>query len=242
MRLPGFDLLTRRRRSKPRPSGALPQETPPVVSPHPEKVWFEAHGIPVVERNRYFLLTLVLSLALIIACSALALMAPLKTVVPFVLEKVDGGAVIPAPMNAQQYQPGEAEIRYFIAQWVRQLLTIDPHLTEQYLSEAYRVTRGKATVEFTDWVQRTLPMGELKKDPSLTRTVFISSVSLIQDQVALVRVTTERRNAGNPSANREKFILTIHFTTLTPKSETELLSNPAGLFVTHFLVNTDMEK
>ncbi len=237
-----FGPLVRRARSQPVPKGTLPRETPPAVSPHPEKIWFEAHGIPVVERNRYFLLTLGLSLALIMACAALVLMAPLKTVVPFVLEKAEGGAVIPAPMNAQPYQPGEAEIRYFIAQWVRQLLTIDPHLTEQYLSEAYRLTRGKATVEFTDWVQRTQPMGELKKDPTLTRTVFISSVSLIQDQVALVRVTTERRNAGNPSANREKSILTIHFTTLVPKTESELLSNPAGLFVTHFLVNTDMEK
>jgi type IV secretory pathway TrbF-like protein len=52
----------------------------------------------------------------------------------------------------------------------------------------------------------------------------------------------ERRNAGNPAAAREKFVLTIHFTTLMPKTEQELLRNPVGLFVTHFLVNTDLEK
>ncbi|MDE1941783.1 MAG: type IV secretion system protein [Betaproteobacteria bacterium] len=219
-----------------------PPGTPAVAAPKPERVWFEAQGAPVVERNRYFLICLGLLFALCAACIALALMVPLKTVVPFVLEKTDEGAVQPAFRTAQQYQPGSPEKRYFIAQWARQLLTIDPHLTERYLSEAYRVTRGKATVEFTDWVQRTAPMAELKRDPTLTRTVSISSVSLIQDQVALVRVSTERRNAGNPMAGREKFILTIHFATVPPKSEEELLSNPVGLYVTHFLVNADLEK
>jgi len=110
------------------------------------------------------------------------------------------------------------------------------------LSEAYLLTRGKATVEFTDFIQRSAPMAELKRDPTLTRTVSISSVSLIEDQVAMVRVVGERRNAGNPAAAREKFVLTIHFTTLMPKTEQELLRNPVGLFVTHFLVNTDLEK
>ncbi len=219
-----------------------PRGAPPGVCPRPEQLWFEVQGAPVVERNRYFLICLGLLLALTAACIALAMMAPLKTVVPFVLEKVEEGAVVPAPMAAQQYQPGVPEKRYFIAQWARQLLTLDSHLTEQYLSEAYRVTRSKATVEFTDWIQRAGPMAELKRDPTLTRTVAISSVSLIQDQVALVRVAAERRNAGNPIANREKFVLTIHFTTVPPKSEEELLSNPVGLFVTHFLVNTDLEK
>ncbi len=219
-----------------------PPGAPATATMRPERLWFEAQGAPVVERNRYFLICLGLLLALCAACIALALMAPLKTVVPFVLEKTEEGAVQPAPQAAQQYQPGTPEKRYFIAQWVRQLLTIDPHLTERYLSDAYRVTRGKATVEFTDWVQRTTPMAELRHDPTLTRTVSISSVSLIQDQVALVRVSTERRNGGNPMAGREKFVLTIHFATVPPRTEEELLSNPVGLYVTHFLVNADLEK
>lgn len=219
-----------------------PPGAPATATLKPERLWFEAQGAPVVERNRYFLICLGLLIALTAACIALALMAPLKTVVPFVLEKSEEGAVQPAPQTAQQYQPGTSEKRYFIAQWVRQLLTIDPPLTERYLSEAYRVTRGKATVEFTDWVQRTAPMAELKRDPTLTRTVSISSVSLIQDQVALVRVSTERRNGGNPMAGREKFVLTIHFATVPPKTEEELLGNPIGLYVTHFLVNADLEK
>jgi len=219
-----------------------PLGAPPITQPHLPSQWFEVQGAPVVERNRYFMMCLGLLLALMTACAALVMMMPLKTVVPFVLERSEEGAVVPAPMTAQRFEPGMAEKRYFLAQWVRQLLTLDPHLTEPYLSEAYLLTRGKATVEFTDFIQRSAPMAELKRDPTLTRTVSISSVSLIEDQVAMVRVVGERRNAGNPAAAREKFVLTIHFTTLMPKTEQELLRNPVGLFVTHFLVNTDLEK
>jgi type IV secretory pathway TrbF-like protein len=237
-----FHFFAKFRSGNDRQSIPVPAGTPPVVDPNPTRMWFEVQGAPIVERNRYFLICMGLLAALVAACIALAVMAPLKTVIPFVLEKAEDGAVMPAPLSAQQYQPGSAEKRYFIAQWARQLLTLDPHLTQQYLSEAYLVTRGKATVEFTDWVQRNAPMAELKRDPTLTRTVSISSISLVEDEVALVRVATERRNAGNPLAAREKFILTIHFATVLPKTEQELLKNPVGLFVTHFLVNADLEK
>ena len=113
------------------PLGALP-----ITQPHLPSQWFEVQGAPVVERNRYFMMCLGLLLALMTACAALVMMIPLKTVVPFVLERSEEGAVVPAPMTAQRFEPGMAEKRYFLAQWVRQLLTLDPHLTEPYLSEA----------------------------------------------------------------------------------------------------------
>ncbi len=219
-----------------------PAGTPPQLLPGTGARWFEIQGSVVVERNRCFLISLGLLGVLLVLCLALLGMLPLKTVVPFVLEKTDEGAVWPAPRVARNFQPGDPEKRYFIAQWVRNLLTLDAHLTEQSLADAYRLTRGKATVEFTDWIKRMQPLKVLKQDPTLTRTVSISSVSLIQDQVALVRVVTESRNVGNPLARREKFILTLDFSTVPPRTEEEVLANPVGLFVTHFLVNDDLEK
>ncbi len=43
-------------------------------------------------------------------------------------------------------------------------------------------------------------------------------------------------------ARREKFVLTLHFAVVAPEREEEVLKNPAGLFITHFLVNTDLEQ
>lgn len=220
----------------------VPPGAPPVVDPTLNRQWFEIEAAPVLERNRYFIIALALAFSLVVALIALVVMMPLKTVVPFVLEKTEEGAVIPAPRTAQQFKPGVAEKRYFLAQWVKQLLTLDSHLSEIDLAEAYLLTRGKATVEFTDWLARTSPMVELKNDPTLTRNVSISSISLIEDQVALLRVVTERRSNSNPGAQREKFVITLHFVLVPPKTEEDLMKNPLGLFITHFQINADLEK
>jgi type IV secretory pathway TrbF-like protein len=221
---------------------AVSAGAPPVVNPVAARQWFEVEAAPVLERNRYFMLCLALTLALMVALVTLMVLMPLKTVVPFVLEKTEEGALIPAAKTAQQFKPGAAEKRYFLAQWVTQLLSLDSHLSEVNLAQAYLTTRGKATVEFTDWLGRTTPMTQLKNDPTLTRTVSISSISLIEDEVALVRVVTERRSNGNPLAQREKFVITLHFVLVPQKTEEELMKNPLGLFITHFQINTDLEK
>lgn len=223
-------------------STAAPLGAPPLVDPSATTQWFEVEAAPVLERNRYFILCLVLALALMVSLVTLMVLMPLKTVVPFVLEKTDEGAVVPAPRAAQQFKPGAAEQRYFLAQWVKQLLTLDSHLSESDLAQAYLLTRAKATVEFTDWLARSTPMALLKNDPTLTRTVSISSISLIEDEVALVRAVTERRTNGNPVAQREKFVITLRFVMVPQKTEEALMQNPLGLFITHFQINTDMEK
>ncbi len=167
-----------------------PDGTPPIVNPRVVQAWFEVQGAALVERNRWFLVSLVLGVGLFLSGIALVLLLPLKTVVPFVLDRSENGSVAVSSTHVQVYHPAESEKRYFLARWVRQLLTLDPHLTPTYLADAYQLTRGKATVEFTDWVQRNQPMAELRKDPTLTRTVAVSSVSLIEDEAALLRVVT----------------------------------------------------
>lgn len=218
------------------------EQTPPVANPRVIQAWFEVQGAATVERNRWFLISLILGLGLLISATTLLGLFPLKRVVPFILNRTENGAIAMATLQVHPYQPDEAVKRYFLAQWVRQLLTLDPHQSSANLASAYRLTRSKATVEFTDWVQRHQPLAILRKDPSLTRTVSISSISMIDDGAALVRVTTEQRNAGNPMALREKLVLTLHFSVVAPQQEADVLDNPAGILVTHFLVNSDLEQ
>src|SRR5487761_2617795 len=76
-----FRFLARRRRTRDPADETPPAGAPPIAHVHPARLWFEAQGAPVVERNRYFIICLGLLLALAAACIALAMMAPLKTVV-----------------------------------------------------------------------------------------------------------------------------------------------------------------
>lgn len=203
--------------------------------------WFENYGSAVVEKNRYFALTVLLTLVVIALGMALMTMAPLKSVVPYVIRVSNDGHVTADPAGAMPYQPGDKEKKYFLGRWTKNLLTLDPVLTERLLTEAYEVTRGKASDEFTDFLKRTQPIEKVKSDPLLTRTASISSISFVEGNVALIRVETETRRMSTEKIV-DKYLVTIHYDIIPAKTDREILNNPIGLFITHFDVSEDLAK
>lgn len=203
--------------------------------------WFENYGSAVVEKNRYFALTVLLTLVSIALGSALMAMAPLKTVVPYVIHVSNDGHVSADPAGATAYVPGDKEKKYFLGRWTVNLLTLDPVLTERLLSEAYLMTRGKASDEFTDWLNQTTPIAKLKAEPLLSRTAAISSISFVEGNVALVRVETETRRMNTPKIV-DRYLVTIHYEVIPARTDKEILNNPIGLFITHFDVSEDLAK
>jgi type IV secretory pathway TrbF-like protein len=195
-----------------------------------------------VDASRNFFVACVFALAFLVTLLALALVVNGRTIQPFVLQASGDGAIVPAAGHLVPYRPGGAERRYFLAQWTRHLLALDSHLSESWLAEAYQQTRGKATLEFTDWLKAAAPLQTLKDDPSLSRSVEILGISLVDDEVALVRVACEERSLARPTPTRHKQLLTIHFQTAPPASEEAILRNPIGLTVTDFQVGQDLEQ
>jgi type IV secretory pathway TrbF-like protein len=219
-----------------------PPNAPAVANGQEPTSWLEVLAAPRIDAARNFAAACIFAFAFLICSLALAFIATHHTVAPYVLQATPEGAILPATSRLVPYSPGGPERRYFIAQWVRHLLSIDQKLSESWLAESYQQTRGKATVEFTDWVKQSGPLRQLKDDPSLTRSVNISSISLLDDGVALVRVRCERRNLSHPTAQQEKFLITLHFATVTPANEEAVLKNPIGLLVSDFQIGEDMEK
>ena len=201
--------------------------------------WFERYGSAVVDKNRAYVLTVVLTCAIAALGFALASITPLKTVVPYIIKVADNGSAVAISGAAQNYQPGEPERRYFLAQWVSRLMTLDPFLTERNLIDASSLARGKAVQELADWVRLEKPIEAVRKDPSLTRVVGINTVSFLDAGVALVRVSTEKRSL-NQSPSKKRYLLTVHYTVVPPTTEAEIYKNPVGLYVTHFAVQEEL--
>lgn len=202
--------------------------------------WFERYGSAIVEKNRYFLLS-VLGLAVIVAL-AFAIMAivPLKTVVPYVIKVAENGSVTVDPNAARQsYKPGTAEMQYFLAKWVERLMTLDAYLTERNLNDAYMQTRANAMSEFTEFMQKEKPIEAIRKDATLTKVVKINAVTFLQDGVALVRATTQRRSS-NTTAEEKTYLVTMHYVVSPPTTPESIMQNPLGLFITHFSVQEEM--
>ena len=219
-----------------------PPEAPPVAHGLVQLPWEERFAGAAVDASRNFAVACIFALAFLVCAVALGLVAARRTVQPYVLQATTEGAVLPAGERLVPYRPGDAERRYFLGQWSRHLLAMDAQLSESWLAEAYQQTRGKATIEFTDWLHASSPLQKLKEDPSLTRAATISSISLVGEGLALIRVACERRSLGHPNAQLEKFLLTVHFSAVPPTSEAAILQNPIGLAIEDFQVGEDLEK
>lgn len=83
------------------------------------RTWFESAGKVEVERNRFWLLNMMLGLAIAALAFTLYHMMPLKTVVPYIV-RVDNvtGQVAVSPLDLKHYQVREREIRRFMAWWI----------------------------------------------------------------------------------------------------------------------------
>ena len=225
--------------SPPHDSGSAALSRPATVAP---PGWLTRKVGASVDASRNFFVACVFALAFLVTLLALAMVANGRTIQPFVLQSSGDGAILPATARLVPYRPGAPERRYFLAQWTRHLLALDSHLSETWLAEAYRQTRGKATLEFTDWLKAAAPLQALKDDPSLSRSVEILGISLVDDEVALVRVACEERSLARQTPARHKQLLTIHFQTALPANEEAILRNPIGLTVTDFQVGQDLEQ
>ncbi len=233
--------------SAPRPhraaaTGGVPAGAPAMAHEGLPPDAYEHLSGAAVDRARNQGLALLFGAAFLISLVAVVVLALRPSVQPFILQGGSDGAVQVAASRLVPYQPGDAEKRYFLAQWVTHLLGIDGQLSPRWLAQAYEQTRGQAQVEFTDWVRANSPLQKLKDDPLLVRSVHVSSVSLIGDGVALVRVQCSRRSGANPAAVVEKRLLTVHFQSIPPQTEEGVLRNPIGLQVTHFQVGEDLER
>ena len=215
----------------------------PITELEPKAVaqWFEKWGRPVMERNRWFIASMVLIAAVISLSLALAFLTPLKRVQPYVIKIEDTGRVLVDPVGASPYVPGEREQKYFLAQWVIHGWTMDDKLIQGYLEKAYRVTRGKASAQFQELIENSKPMERLGMEPGLTVQVKIHSINFLKKNTALIRFeTVERSEAEADHPKRTRYVLTAHFALDPPETEEEILDNPLGLFITDFSLTREL--
>jgi type IV secretory pathway TrbF-like protein len=229
-------MATKKQNSK----SSIPHNAPLTAFDKARIVWYERYGSAIVEKNRYFVLLAFAVIMIIALAFAIAVMAPLKTVVPYYIKVMtDGSAVVDTnSVGTNDYKPGESEKRYFLANWVNRLLTIDSYLIKKNITQNYLQTSGKATNELADFLRETKPVEIVTEDPTVTQTVKINGINFLQDDAALVKVTTVRRTRDK--TDTKSWLVTLHFVLIPPTNPDEILKNPIGLFVTHFDVAAEI--
>ena len=187
-------------------------------------------------RSRRLAWTVAAASAALAAASALAvaMLAPLKTVVPYVItvDKATGASEITSPMSgrlAPSYD--EAVTKYFLADYVRNREGWIPQARREFFEGVLAMSSRDEQARWTAFYAK-----DNLKSPQAVFTdldtvfVAIKSVTFVSSKVAQVRFTKTIQHGT--TATDASAIATITFdTTDTPSTEQQRFKNPLGLEV-----------
>lgn len=219
-----------RRRSS-QPVGSDLRNTPAVAVDSPRRQYAEIQVDPLVQSDRWFVVSLILAFALLAFAAAFYRFLPLKTVQPYIVEAAADGEVARVT-PAKSYTPTKAMVKASLANWAQWQFIINAHQTQANLKRATGWLRGKAAEEQVAWIGQQRAFERLLEDPTLVRTVEKLSVDASQDGIAFIFLTTQERGKGLLVTKRWR--LTVQYSIVPPQTEAEILDNPAGLAPTHF--------
>lgn len=219
------------------PSNAepIPPFTPGAAT---ESAFFEAAGKPRVERNRFFLVSLVLAVGYPLMGAAFMTLLPLKTVETYLVHKADGGRAVADGTPLGTWSPDRDMISYFVNDWARNVFDINPSTITLTTSNAMRMTVGTATEQLSEHRRKDNPYALLNEAPGTTRTYEHKSINFLSDNTVLLRFNTDKRRPGQ-RPEIKAYALSATFTRNKPTSSAEILRNPAGLYITNFSLSEE---
>lgn len=178
-----------------------------------------------------------IAIGLLIACIALSIgltVQSLKSqIIPYVVtvDKSTGEVEQAGAFTAQDYTPQEAEIRYFLAQFIQNARSIqlDPVQQEKMQKKAYAFLTQAAGQKYAA-IQRN----ERFKDKYATYTVQtkITGIKKIPETESYHATWTEEEfHIASGKQDTKKYECVFAVTTIPPKDEQTLLINPLGLYI-----------
>lgn len=194
-----------------------------------------------VERNRYFLFGSVMAGAVIALAFALSALLPLKTVTPYMIQVDNIGRTQAVPAAVTEFKPSEAQLRYFLAEWVYQVMTVRPGITTPNLARAFDKVQMAAIEQFRTHIATYRPVERSIESPDNTADVSIKAVNFLPEKNALIQFTvTETDKAG--AKKLTDYSITIHYDTFVPQTEEQILKNPIGLVIKNFSLSREITK
>ena len=165
---------------------------------------------------------------------AVAMLAPLKTVVPYVItvDKATGASEITSPLTgrlAPSYD--EAVTKYFLADYVRNREGWIPQARKEFFEGVLAMSSRDEQARWTAFYAKDNPKSPQAIFTDLdTVFVAIKSVTFVSPKVAQVRFTKTLQHGT--TATDTPAIATITFdTTDSPSTEQQRFQNPLGLEV-----------
>ncbi len=202
-------------------------------------------GESVVQKRGILLWAVTTSVVCVGLIIAIVVMLPLQRIQPYVVEvnKITGEVrAADVALAAKGYKPDDATKSYWLVEFVKHSLTIDPRrdVTEENIRQAGAKTRGKAATQLAEYLRRTQPIKTIMDDPDFSRRVTVRAVTFLKSSnTATVQVQTEDLTKGR-STDTRRYIVKLDYAFSEPASMAEILQNPIGMYVIDYAINEDI--
>jgi type IV secretory pathway component VirB8 len=215
-------------------SGAPPPDfAPGPLSKDTALEHFERGARPTLERNRMFLICIVLAAGHLANGIAWNIFLPLKTVETYQVNKVDGGRLVADGAAVGNWAPDSDSIAYFLNKWANSVFDVNRATIEGTLTEAGGLVVGSAKAQLAELRKKDNPLISLRDYPTYSRTYEYTTLNFIKDDVALLRFRTITRLSTESAPVITTYAMTLSFTRVKPTTRAEIMKNPAGLFITN---------
>lgn len=201
--------------------------------------YFDRGAGPSIERNRWFLISCILAVAVAAQGISYNFILPLKTVETQIVRSVEGGRMTADGVAVGNWTPEKDEIGYFLNRWANSVFDINKATIDGTIRDSSEMSIGNATAQLKDLRTKDNPLVLLKNNPNLIRTYEYKSINFIEDNVAFLRFKTITRS--NEQVTEVTYALRITFTRVKPTTREQIMRNPAGLFITSFNLNEEAQ-
>jgi type IV secretion system protein VirB8 len=217
-------------------------ESPASMGSNP--LFMKAFVGPIVRENRAWFVAFLLMVVVVMQALALFQLFPLKERVPYVVEvERSTGRVAIAENVLQKFNVTQANVDYFLGQWIRWADGLNERSLSMELPTAATWTRGDAVRQLEDYINRTEVTKRLIKEPQRSQEVQVKTISYVNEgKTALVRYDVVMRSSGT-EVSRVPRLLTASVALIdqVPGSEAEKV-NPIGLTITNFTITNELAK
>lgn len=221
----------------------------PALSEHPERPqgmyeeakdqFVEIFGSSQVAAQRMFLAALLMGLVALVAVVGLYKVAQKSTVVPILVEVDPKTGTVNKPVRIESVRPNDAVIMAELGRWATKILTIDQVLSPLYFREAVVMTKDLGSSQYTDFRVSQKIVERMSKDKTLQRLATVSSVDISQPGVAFIFATTQESRGGSTGSDVARFRLTLKYELSPPRTLSDVMANPLGLYVTSMNVSEE---
>lgn len=216
---------------KTQPLSAL-SGAPTGVFVDPRDEFAEIYGSAKVGQQRMFLVALGAIGLAVCAVISLFTVAQNNVAIPWLVEVNPDSGLVNKPIRIESMKPSQAVLKAELKKWIVKVFTIDAALTPQAFREANTMTRGLGTQQFTAFRVDQKIMERMAKDATLQRKAIVNSVDTSQNGVAFIFLSTQESLGSDAKAASARYRVTLKYELTPPTTESEILDNPLGIYVT----------